>query len=419
MEWVLISYYFIFIVTILYLFFYFIIISEGQLGMGEKIPTCQTEIIYLPNLSEMKIKVLIAGYNHNMCLTEDNKLYSWGNNQHGQLGLSNTTDSFFPKFITFSEKFPKPIKKILLGQFFNIVILEENIIYVWGRNDFGQLGLGDTKDRFTPTPLEINIDSIKFIECGYDHTILITEKGSVYVWGYNEFGQLGTGDFNNVLVPTLVNLFEKKNESIEINSLFCYSNHTAILTSKSQCFIWGSNFRGELCAPIIKGKSKPAIIKSPNKKQIIWIGGGLFHTFLVTKDFEIFSCGNNKFGQLGLGDKHSRDQFTPILLLKFTKLTKNIPLIDTNNQKTTLQQKHKKGGKNLITKKEEQKKAFIGTQIKINENIKEEEKEEEKNLSKSLIKKLNNLKEDPNWYIYIYFKIIFINFFLKFKKDNY
>ena len=74
-------------------------------------------------------------------------------------------------------------------------------MYVWGYNQHGQLGLGHFNN--INTPQELNLPNVKKIICGSGpyHTIAITKLGKVYVWGNNQYGQLGLGHTKNVNIP--------------------------------------------------------------------------------------------------------------------------------------------------------------------------------------------------------------------------
>ena len=81
-------------------------------------------------------------------MTKFGEVYSWGNNNVGQLGLGDITNINIPQKLIFRE----PIMSICCGGYFTIAITNCDTIYVWGKNN-GQLGLGDDDDRCSPTEL--------------------------------------------------------------------------------------------------------------------------------------------------------------------------------------------------------------------------------------------------------------------------
>ena len=73
-------------------------------------------------------------------------------------------------------------------------------------NCWGQLGLGDTEGRLTPTKAP-GLPKVKAIAAGWRHSLAITESGEVYAWGRNDQGHLGLGDRQNRLTPAKVAVF--------------------------------------------------------------------------------------------------------------------------------------------------------------------------------------------------------------------
>lgn len=74
----------------------------------------------------------------------------------------------------------------------------KTLVYVWGYNKHGQLGLGDDKDRNTPTLVESVLDTnFKKVACGNYHSALLEEGGQLFTFGHNEFGSVGNGTNNN------------------------------------------------------------------------------------------------------------------------------------------------------------------------------------------------------------------------------
>lgn len=73
--------------------------------------------------------------------------------------------------------------------------------------------------------------------CGASHSIAVSEKGSVYSWGTNTFGQLGTNNRNNSLSPVLIEFFESKD--IKINEISCGDQHSAGISESFELYTWG------------------------------------------------------------------------------------------------------------------------------------------------------------------------------------
>ena len=108
-------------------------------------------------------------------------------------------------------KFPTKIRQISIGSGHIGILDEYGQLYMLGRNNKGQLGLGDKSDRPRPTLVE-NLKQIKYVSCGMFFTVVITDKDDVYTFGSNIQGQLGiNSDQQNQLIPKLI---EKYNDDI-------------------------------------------------------------------------------------------------------------------------------------------------------------------------------------------------------------
>jgi alpha-tubulin suppressor-like RCC1 family protein len=98
---------------------------------------------------------------------------------------------------------------ISVGGFYNLALTVSGQVYVWG------FGLGGFDDRLTPTLLPSELFSgavpnhIKSVTAGYDHSFALTVTGQLYAWGENRSGQLGLGDTIDRPTPTLLFPFPK------------------------------------------------------------------------------------------------------------------------------------------------------------------------------------------------------------------
>ena len=167
------------------------------------------QIIVVPTLLSLpnneRISFITCGQSHSICLTENNLSYVWGDNQYGELGLGDKSLRNIPTLFSLPNN--ERISFITCGNSHSICLTENNLCYVWGWNEYGQLGLGDNNNRYIPTLLKLpNNERISFITCGSNYSICLTENNLCYVWGYNYYDQLGLGDTKNRLTPTLLQI---------------------------------------------------------------------------------------------------------------------------------------------------------------------------------------------------------------------
>lgn len=164
--------------------------SAGQLGLGHLSKVISPESITL----SPKINRIAAGSTHVLALTTDGKVLGWGSNHFGQVGLSQGDQKLNQAFISQPRPilFPEKITAIAAGMHYSLALSASGKVYAWGWNGFGQLGLGDLKSRNAPTLIP-NLSGVRAIAAGEGHALAIG-KNQLLGWGSNESGQLGQAE---------------------------------------------------------------------------------------------------------------------------------------------------------------------------------------------------------------------------------
>lgn len=127
-------------------------------------------------------------------MTRLGDVFAWGNNDFGQCGANATREmAFTPNSVNFDQYYRTNIKSISAGSYHSAFVDEIGRLFMCGRGEQGQLGLGSTSDELTPFYVERVPDKVAEAACGEEHTIVLTQKGEVYAFGSNRRGQLGTG----------------------------------------------------------------------------------------------------------------------------------------------------------------------------------------------------------------------------------
>lgn len=167
---------------------------------------------------------------------------------------------------------------------------------------------------FGPTKnLELSYSKYKIIFqpicCGLGHNVVIANTNELFVWGLNEHGQLGLDDNHiNKVQVSWANLKFFSSQNIHVKGLFCGNSHTLLLDSNGGCYSWGSNENNQLGLGDTIHKPKPTrILYFSQKLKVRTASVGWYHSVVVTEDGNCFSWGDNRYGQLGLGDYVSRN----------------------------------------------------------------------------------------------------------------
>lgn len=162
-----------------------------------KISQSATVVKLLPRLSsELRIQNISSGQNHlmmHLAPAEDQ-----GDNKAPARRILLLGDNKFGQSNAF--QFDEEIIQIATGWTHNAVMLKDLRVLMWGRNCYGQLGLGTyTENHFTP--MELKISSVivpKEIHLGSEHGLIRTQEGDILTWGWNEHGNCGNESTNNV-----------------------------------------------------------------------------------------------------------------------------------------------------------------------------------------------------------------------------
>ena len=232
----------------------------------------------------VKFTGIAGGEKHSIALTASGKVYAWGYNVDGQLGISGTTQQNTPVNVSSLNNI------IGIASKFNhsLALTNDGKVYAWGRNNFGQLGGGSVS---TPVPNLPN--NIIGISCGTNHSLAVSDEGKVYTWGYNSNGQLGGGSVSTP-VPNL------PNNIIEIAG---GNIHSLALTNDGQVYAWGYNGSGQLGISGTTQNNTPVHVSSLS--NIIGIACGTAHSLALSNDGKVYAWGFNEYGQLGGGSVNS------------------------------------------------------------------------------------------------------------------
>lgn len=221
---------------------------------------------------------------------DGNKVFTWGRNNHGQLGSGTTKKESLPLDIT--EKFDKNPKKaeiVCSGRTHSSLIFSDGEIWTWGGNEYGQLGRG-SRNEFEPNPgaLDCFTEDIIAVSCGHNQTMFLTASRIIYMAGCNDSGQLGV-NIDAEIVAHPEQLFPIDDEPSEIHC----SNFNIALCESGNLYIWGSTPNGLFTHP-----------EKVNGLEGIISQAAIGESFIAVLDVNnfLYTWGANDHGQLGLGD---------------------------------------------------------------------------------------------------------------------
>ncbi|CAH1119730.1 unnamed protein product [Phaedon cochleariae] len=202
--------------------------ARSGMGKGQIAKLLQPSMISLkPSLKLHFDNIWAATYATFCRVASSGDIYVFGLNNYSQLGLKSQKPHFMP---TLSKEFSKyKWSSITSGQHHTIALDEEGKVYAIGRKDYGRLGLGADCEDAAELKLITTLEDKKIINvaCGSATSFAVTSEGDLYGWGMGTNGQLGTGEEDDCEVPTLV-----KGKQLQDRRAFRVSSggqHTVIL----------------------------------------------------------------------------------------------------------------------------------------------------------------------------------------------
>ena len=241
----------------------------------------------IPNLP--KISVVSCGAYFTVCVDYEGFIWSFGKNDEGQLGTGNTTDFNVPQKIL---EIP-PVHSVACGSEHTLIITNDSNLWSCGRNEFGQLCLGNQESQLKPQ--KTSFSTISKISTGYDHSLFENDKGEIFSCGNNQYGQCGMSDFNLAQdTPSLI-----PNLPSNIVQFVCGNSHSLFLDSEGNVFSVGNNEYGQL--GLGHNRNQNELNKIPNIPPIKTISCVRLSSYLVDFEGNLWSFGYNTYGQLGHG----------------------------------------------------------------------------------------------------------------------
>jgi alpha-tubulin suppressor-like RCC1 family protein len=295
-----------------------------------------TNLDILTNSVKENVKIA-NGNNFTAVLKADGTVWTWGNNNYGQLGngeIENSATYTLNQVIGVNaEGYLSNIKQIAAGTYEMYALTNDGKVICWGRGAQGQHGNGDTQNSGTPVYAQTQVDitdeegnintedrvleNIKQIAAGSSHVLALSNDGTVYTWGLNNYGQLGIG----VAHTTASNVNGKRIYAVKvqkeieitdeegnittqladldrIKQVSGGNDFSVALTQEGSVLAWGLGTSGQI------GNSAAANVTLPTPvtdlENVTKIDAGGLHTLALKEDGTVWAWGLNRYGQLGI-----------------------------------------------------------------------------------------------------------------------
>lgn len=226
----------------------------GKLGVGADKSLKKNIPCLVYDLQDYFITGVSCGWYHTAAVTEEGNLFTWGRGKpsnfnllgkSGVLGLGNEENYSAPQQLDYFDESDQNIASVSCGMSHMGAVSTSGKLYIWGCNKYGQLGISESGNHCI-LPRE-ETSSIKYIEvaCGLTHTLALTKDGVVSAAGDNDEGQCGVGKKDEMITEfeIVTGLNDHKITKIIAGC------HSAAITMEDHIYVWGTSTFGQFLAP--------------------------------------------------------------------------------------------------------------------------------------------------------------------------
>ena len=211
------------------------------------------------------------GYYHTVALKNDGSLWASGRNNYGQLGDNTIVDKHvFTKIANPADKWTA----VAAGYYHSLAIKDDKTLWAWGHNNYGQLGDNTTADKHVPTQENAGDKDWAFVAAGYNHSLALKDDGSLFGWGINNYAQIGDGSRTNRHIPT-----QEASAATDWVEIDGGNSQSVARKSDGTLWAWGYNNYGQIGENIVTYKYAPERLDDQEYMQVI---GAEYHTAGLT-----------------------------------------------------------------------------------------------------------------------------------------
>lgn len=258
------------------------------------LPTAPLVPTQIAGLSE--VVAIAAGDSHNLVLKQDGTVWAWGSNGAGQLGIDSGYYSRVPVQATGLSE----VVAIAAGNLHSLALKRDGTVWAWGNNSAGQLGIGANDTDIHPLPMKvIGLSGVVAIAAGDWYSLALKGDGTVWAWGDNQIGELGTRSTadcsGSKLITSPCSPVPLQVRGLSGVVAIAAGGHSLALKGDGTVWAWGPNDKGQLGTALTTACDGFSCSRVPVQVSglggVIAIGAGEYHSLALKRDGTVWAWG--------------------------------------------------------------------------------------------------------------------------------
>jgi alpha-tubulin suppressor-like RCC1 family protein len=240
---------------------------------------------------------------HSAALAEDGTVWTWGDNQFGQLGVGGGPDAASPVQVSGVSQ----IIDLDANGYSTLALRADGTLWIWGQQS-GGIGDGTAATQRSSPVQVVGLANVVDIDAGQEHSLALKADGTLWTWGLNNQGQLGNNSTSDSATPIQV--------LSGVAGMSGGGFHSLAVKTDGTVWVWGDNAAGQLGTGNTSQKRRPT--KLSGLSNVTEVGTGWSHSFAITSDGGLWAWGKNDDGQVG--DGQMTDRMSPFHLASLSSV---------------------------------------------------------------------------------------------------
>jgi alpha-tubulin suppressor-like RCC1 family protein len=268
--------------------------ARGQLGTDAGRSSRIASRVELPRIASISV-----GENHVLAVTADGHLYGWGDNRHTQITAGTHTEQTRPAEIAAIGRGAR----VATGNVCSMMIDPRGRVTIWGKQIPGTTPVADARFGAARSLGPATTAGAEQVDAGLRHVVVLTGDGELRNYGLDIAGK------------PLREKLELTQAWGRISGISAGDNHSVALTERGTVLTWGANYHGQLGLRDLKFRRHPVVVRMPTSAgRVVSVAAAGDSTFVRTEDHAVYAWGHGAFGQHGNGTSADQTRPEPVTL---------------------------------------------------------------------------------------------------------